>query len=496
MIRAKKPTFREQIEGFPIAQVIVIACVRLAEPIAFTSLFPYVYFMVQDFNIAKNESEISTYAGYLASSFAFCQVLSAIHWGKAADKYGRKRVLMCGLFGCSISLLMLGFSKNFWMALFARSLMGLLNGNSAVVRCVVGEIAVRRKHQSLAFLVMPVVWNIGGVFGPWIGGTLSLPRSIEANAMNKSYPYALPNIVIAAILLVGIMVTYLFLEETHPSLRHEYDRGLDIGDRILIGAGVYKKVHRKWEIEAENEEDETMVLLPALTEKAGWKEILRPKVINPIIAYFIMQAHFVVFNEFLPIFVSYDAAYDDHGMRKSRFPLNLIGGLGYTAKKAGNLLSSSGMFGIIMMLTIFPWIDRTFSPIGHFRFALAMFPILFFALPYIVLLLPKQIDGVLDTNLADCVLYGFVFIRVVIASTMSPTVMVLINENAPPGAAGLVNGLSISASSLAACVAPLVWGRLMSYSQKIEAGWLSWWSLSALTFFGLIQGFFVKEGRK
>ena len=374
--------------------------------------------------------------------------------------------------------------------------MGLLNGNSAVVRCVVGEIAVQRKHQSLAFLVMPVVWNIGGVFGPWIGGTLSLPQSIKENALSQKYPYALPNIVIATILLGGIVITYLFLEETHPSLRHEYDRGLATGDRILIGAGIYRKVQRKWENEAENEGDETLALLPTLTEKAGWKEILRPRVINPIIAYFIMQAHFVVFNEFLPIFVSYDAAYDENGIRKSQLPLKLIGGLGYTAKKAGNLLSSSGMFGIIMMLTIFPWIDRTFTPIGHFRFALAAFPILFFALPYIVLLLPKQANGLGETKLADCVLYGFVFVRVVIASTMSPTVMVLINENAPPGAAGLVNGLSISASSLAACVAPLVWGRLMSYSHEIEAGWLSWWSLGALTFVGLVQGFFVNDGNK
>ncbi|KAM9889261.1 hypothetical protein OXX69_012889, partial [Metschnikowia pulcherrima] len=122
-------TFREQMAGFPVKQMLVISIMRFSEPLAFTSLFPYLYFMIRDFHIAPTEEEISKYSGYLASSFAFCQFLFAMQWGKMSDRVGRKPVLLCGLLGTSASLLLFGFSTNYYMALFARSLAGVLNGN-------------------------------------------------------------------------------------------------------------------------------------------------------------------------------------------------------------------------------------------------------------------------------------------------------------------------------------------------------------------------------
>ena len=71
-------TFREQMKGFPTWQIFVISIMRFLEPLAFTSLFPYVYFMIRDFHIAEDETGISKYAGYLSASFAFSQFLFGI----------------------------------------------------------------------------------------------------------------------------------------------------------------------------------------------------------------------------------------------------------------------------------------------------------------------------------------------------------------------------------------------------------------------------------
>lgn len=76
-------TFREQLSGFPVWQMIIICIIRFSEPISFTSLFPYVYFMIRDFKIAPTEEDISKYSGYLASSFAFAQFLFAVQWGNS-----------------------------------------------------------------------------------------------------------------------------------------------------------------------------------------------------------------------------------------------------------------------------------------------------------------------------------------------------------------------------------------------------------------------------
>ena len=45
------------------------------------------------------------------------------------------------------SLLVVGFSANFWMALFGRFIGGALNGNIGVIQTMVGELVVNPKHE-------------------------------------------------------------------------------------------------------------------------------------------------------------------------------------------------------------------------------------------------------------------------------------------------------------------------------------------------------------
>jgi MFS family permease len=108
------------------------AMCRICEPIAFMSIFPYVYFMIEDF--FRNDSnkqggaEIAVYAGMVTSAFAFAEFSSGVPWGRLSDKIGRKPVLLTGLAGTALSMLIFGFAPNLPIALLARALGGLLNG--------------------------------------------------------------------------------------------------------------------------------------------------------------------------------------------------------------------------------------------------------------------------------------------------------------------------------------------------------------------------------
>ncbi|GCF00621.1 hypothetical protein ZYGM_001227 [Zygosaccharomyces mellis] len=251
-----KLTFREQMDGFPWTQLLVVSLVRFSEPIAFTSLFPYVYFMVKDFHIAPSDAEVSKYSGYLSSSFALCQVISAYHWGHFSDIYGRKWALSLGLTGTCTSLMILGFSKNFYMALLARCMMGLLNGNVGVLRTMLGEIATERKHQALAFSTMPLLFQFGSVVGPMVGGFLVFKQSHSEDIpiwfphwlrrLVHAYPYLLPNIVVSIFLVIGLVNAILFLEETHPDLKFRRDYGVDFGDFIKLHVFRIRPVSRPW----------------------------------------------------------------------------------------------------------------------------------------------------------------------------------------------------------------------------------------------------------
>ncbi|KAF5092192.1 hypothetical protein D0Z00_004696, partial [Geotrichum galactomycetum] len=127
-------TMREQLTGFPFQQILVLVAVRFAEPVTFTSLFPYVFFMVKHLRPEDSEANISRYAGYISGSFALCQAFTGVVWGNFSDHYGRKPTLIIGLLGSAFSMLWFGLAGNFWWALVARSVGGLLNGNVGVLR--------------------------------------------------------------------------------------------------------------------------------------------------------------------------------------------------------------------------------------------------------------------------------------------------------------------------------------------------------------------------
>jgi MFS family permease len=84
--------------------------------------------MVKGFQIG-DKSDASFYCGILIASFSLAESLTSIWWGSLSDRVGRKPVLLLGCLGTILSLLMVGFSTSFAMALVGRVLGGLLNGN-------------------------------------------------------------------------------------------------------------------------------------------------------------------------------------------------------------------------------------------------------------------------------------------------------------------------------------------------------------------------------
>lgn len=113
---------------FPQLGLTITALCRICEPIAFMSIFPYIYFMIEDFHITQDKNKISFYAGMVTSAFTFAEFSTGVLWGRLSDKVGRKPVLLTGLAGTALSVLIFGFAPNLVVALVARALGGLLNG--------------------------------------------------------------------------------------------------------------------------------------------------------------------------------------------------------------------------------------------------------------------------------------------------------------------------------------------------------------------------------
>jgi MFS family permease len=75
----------------------------------------------------------------------------------------------------------------------------------------------QRELQPRAFSLMPLVWTIGSIFGPVIGGSLvnpatRFPEWFGNSEFFKRYPYALPNLVVSTFFIIGVSIGFLFLE--------------------------------------------------------------------------------------------------------------------------------------------------------------------------------------------------------------------------------------------------------------------------------------------
>lgn len=214
------------------------ALCRICEPIAFMSIFPYIYYMIESFHITNDSKQIALYAGMVTSAFAFAEFATGVIWGRLSDKFGRKPILLSGMAGTGVSMIVFGFAPSLPVALIARALGGLLNGNIGVINTTVAEIITEEAHEPLAFALMPFIWCLGAIIGSGLGGTLAdpvrnYPTYFAPGTIWDRYPYLLPNVVCVGFVVLGLTVGILFLQETHEDRREKRDVGLEVGKWIL-----------------------------------------------------------------------------------------------------------------------------------------------------------------------------------------------------------------------------------------------------------------------
>ncbi|KAF2149455.1 MFS general substrate transporter [Myriangium duriaei CBS 260.36] len=206
-----------QESPLPKGQLAVLAIIALAEQTALNSISPYLPDMASTFPEVK-AGEVGLYVGLIASSFALAQFATNFFWGWLSDRIGRKPVVLLGTVMTAACFLAFGFCRTLWQAILVQVLMGLLNGNQGVISTCLGEIT-DKSNQSKAFTYLPVVYGLGGITGPVVGGLLVFKELPWKKGVNNPYPYLAPNILSCVILLIDAGVTIAFLDESSEEAR-------------------------------------------------------------------------------------------------------------------------------------------------------------------------------------------------------------------------------------------------------------------------------------
>ncbi|KAI1142304.1 MFS general substrate transporter [Hypoxylon sp. FL0543] len=515
------------VPPFPTRQMLVLAICRICEPIAFMGIFPYIYFMIEDFHITEDKSRISFYAGMVTSAFTFAEFSTGLLWGRLSDKVGRKPVLLTGLIGTAISVLIFGFAPNLTVALIARAVGGLLNGNMGVLQTTVTELITSKEHQPRAYTVMPVVWCLGSIVGPMIGGALarpciSYPSLFSPGTIWDRYPYLLPNLFSAFVVFIGVVNGILFLEETHAEKKLSRDRGLELGNWILSGLPILRKCAEPRDEKSKLAEMETQPLIdhddeqlpgyrtnenspessprirsasvPSISwdsldleggrvdSNLGISRIFNRPVILNIISFGILAFHTMTFDQLFPVFLS--TAPPEHPSPIS-LPFKFVNGFGLDSKTVGIILSAQGAYQLVLNVFIIPPVLKHFGPRRLFRFLVIAYFSLYLVTPYLVLL-PEEyrMIGV-----------GMVLIwKCTFASMAYPSNAIMTADSAPSKLAlGTINGVAASTASLCRAFGPTISGILYTIGLKTGYSGLAWWCSALVAIGGAVVGLQIRE---
>ncbi|XP_047974319.1 protein ZINC INDUCED FACILITATOR-LIKE 1-like isoform X2 [Salvia hispanica] len=392
--------------GLPLNQLLIVLIIVLSTALTISSLFPFLYFMIRDFHIAKTEEDIGYYAGFVGSSYMLGRAMTSALWGVIADRYGRKPVIIIGCATVVVFNTLFGLSINYWMAITTRFLLGSLNGLLGPIKAYACE-TVAEEYQSLALSVVSASWGTGLVIGSALGGFLAQPADkypgiFTQDSIFARFPYFLPCLIISIFAAIVTIACFWIPESLHT---HKQERRDVLEERK-------KSLFKNWPL------------------------------MSSIIVYCIFNLHDMAYTEIFSLWAESPTR---------------IGGLGYTTKDVGTVLTISGLGLLIFQSSLYPIVERIMGPVLVSR-ALGMISIpLLTSYHYIAML--SGITLVVVLNAAS-------LLKNVLSISIDTGLFILQNRAVDQDQRGAANGIAMTLMSFFKAFGPAGGGALFSWAEK------------------------------
>ena len=206
--------------------LFVLFLVTMIDMIGFGIVIPFLTYLVEDLAGEQDAASIGIWVGLLMTSYSAAQFLFSPIWGALSDRIGRRPVLMIGLVGNTVFFTMFGLANTLLMALIARFLAGVFNGNIAVARAYIGDVSSPQQLATRMGLI-GAAFGLGFTIGPFLGGELSAPAErwdVFKDTIFETYPYLLPCVLASVLSIVSLLFAFKSLPESLPENRRVIDK--------------------------------------------------------------------------------------------------------------------------------------------------------------------------------------------------------------------------------------------------------------------------------
>ncbi|XP_020101475.1 probable peptide/nitrate transporter At3g43790 isoform X1 [Ananas comosus] len=419
---------KESHTGIPYKEFLYVWIVTLCTALPISSLFPFLYFMIRDLNIAEREEDIGFYAGFVGAAFMLGRAITSVFWGIVADRHGRKPIIVIGIFSVIVFNTLFGLSVNYWMAIITRFLLGALNGLLGPVKAYASELC-RPEHQALGMSLVSTAWGIGLIVGPAIGGYFAQPAEkypeiFSPNSVWGRFPYFLPCLCIS-FFAVCVFISCLWLPET----LHMHHNGKGAENETIEALEAQPFV-------SDSKQDATESEAPKENLFKNWP------LMSAIIAYCIFSLHDMAYTEIFSLWAVSGKSY---------------GGLSFSSQDVGQVLAISGFSLLVYQLFVYPRIEKILGPIYSCRLSAVISIPLLAAYPFLT-----NLSGIKLTIITNCAS----LMKNILSVTIITGLFILQNNAVPQNQRGAANGISMTAMSLFKAVAPAGGGAIFSWAQK------------------------------
>jgi len=165
--------------------------------------------------------------GALGAAYPIMQFIGAPILGRLSDRFGRRPVLIVSQIGTFIGFIVLGIATTLWLLFISRIIDGISGANIATAQAVIADNTTE-KTRTQGLGLIGAAFGLGFIIGPIIAfATLALSDN----------NYSLVAYVAAAFSLFSILLSYFWLEESHPpEKRGRSGQASSFGIKALINA--------------------------------------------------------------------------------------------------------------------------------------------------------------------------------------------------------------------------------------------------------------------